>query len=132
MLLQPVTATQSSTLHGRPGYSASKCIDGDTTGPDSGFDDRGDDMCHTNDEPAPWFALDFGKTVLVNRVEIFNRANCCGYRTKNVDVRISDEVPASGSQMFSGCSLFGHFPGPATEGEHIIISGEKKLLNSHY
>merc|ERR1712203_413924 len=70
VLLQPVTATQSST---RAGFSATKCIDGDTTGPDSGFDDRGDDMCHTNEEPAPWIALDFGETVLVNRVEIFNR-----------------------------------------------------------
>merc|ERR1712154_422106 len=72
-LLQPVTATQSST---HAGYSASKCIDGDTTGPDGGFDNRSDDLCHTNKETAPWFALDFGKTVLVNRVEIFNRVSC--------------------------------------------------------
>ena len=30
-------------------------------------------MCHTNEEPAPWIALDFGKTVVIKRVEIFNR-----------------------------------------------------------
>merc|ERR1719209_1640110 len=104
-LLQPVTATQSST---RAGFSASKCIDGDTTGPDSGFDDRGDDMCHTNEETAPWIALDFGKTVLVNRVEIFNRVACCGDRTENVDVHVTDELPTSGSELFSGTHTDDH------------------------
>merc|ERR1711953_757992 len=105
VLLQPVAATQSST---RAGFSASKCIDGDTTGPDSGFDDRGDDMCHTNEEPAPWIALDFGETVLVNRVEIFNRVACCGDRTENVDVHVADELPTSGSELFSGTHTDDH------------------------
>ena len=125
-LLQPVTATQSSTHNP---FSASKCIDGDTEGPDDG---HGVDMCHTNNERAPWIAIDYGKTVTVQRVEIFNRVHCCGDRTKNVDIRISNELPSSGSQMFSGGALFGHFPGPATDGQHIIISGKKQLLNSHY
>merc|ERR1712203_586048 len=159
-LLQPVTATQSST---RAGFSASKCIDGDTTGPDSGFDDRGDDMCHTNEEPAPWIALDFGETVLVNRVEIFNRVACCGDRTENVDVHVADELPTSGSELFSvkhvtpvsedtddhddseeddseenDCeedeeegTLFGHFAGPATNGQHIIISGQREMFGRY-
>ena len=116
-LLQPVTATLSSA-HSR--FSAAKCIDGDT---------HGDGMCHTKNERAPWIAIDYGKTVTVQRVEIFNIVSCW---TKNVDVRISDELPASGSQMFSGGALFGHFRGPATNGEHIIISGENQLLNSHH
>merc|ERR1712210_258087 len=160
LLLQPVTATQSST---RAGFSASKCIDGDTTGPDSGFDDRGDDLCHTNEEPAPWIALDFGKTVLVNRVEIFNRVACCGDRTENVDVHVADELPTSGSELFSvkhatpvsedtddhddseeddseenDCeedeeegTLFGHFAGPATNGQHIIISGQREMFGRY-
>merc|ERR1712203_6907 len=160
LLLQPVTATQSST---RAGFSASKCIDGDTTGPDSGFDDRGDDMCHTNEEPAPWIALDFGETVLVNRVEIFNRVACCGDRTENVDVHVADELPTSGSELFSvkhvtpvsedtddhddseeddseenDCeedeeegTLFGHFAGPATNGQHIIISGQREMFGRY-
>merc|ERR1711953_214393 len=160
LLLQPVTATQSST---RAGFSASKCIDGDTTGPDSGFDDRGDDMFHTNDEPAPWFAIDFGKTVVVNRVEIFNRVACCGDRTENVDVHVADELPTSGSELFSvkhvtpvsedtddhddseeddseenDCeedeeegTLFGHFAGPATNGQHIIISGQREMFGRY-
>merc|ERR1712203_674454 len=155
LLLQPVTATQSST---RAGFSATKCIDRDTTGPDSGFDDRGDDMCHTNEEPAPWIALDFGETVLVNRVEIFNRVACCGDRTENVDVHVADELPTSGSELFSvkhvtpvsedtddhddseedDCeedeeegTLFGHFAGPATNGQHIIISGQREMFGRY-
>merc|ERR1712037_973948 len=148
LLLQPVTATQSST---RAGFSASKCIDGDTTGPDSGFDDRGDDMCHTNEEPAPWIALDFGKTVVVERVEIFNRVACCGDRTENVDVHVTDELPTSGSELFSGThtddhddsegndseedeeegTLFDHFAGPATNGQHIIISGQREMIGRY-
>merc|ERR1711953_138866 len=158
LLLQPVTATQSST---RAGFSASKCIDGDTTGPDRAFDARGDDMCHTNDEPAPWFAIDFGKTVVVNRVEIFNRVACCGDRTENVDVHVADELPTSGIELFSGThtddhddseegdseeddseeddseedeedsTLFGHFAGPATNGQHIIISGQREMVGRY-
>merc|ERR1712037_113414 len=168
VLLQPVTATQSST---RAGFSASKCIDGDTTGPDSGFDDRSYDMCHTNEEPAPWFAIDFGKTVVVERVEIFNRVACCGDRTENVDVYVTDELPTSGSELFSGThsddhddseeddseednseednseeddskendseeneedsTLFGHFAGPATNGQHIIISGQREMVGRY-
>jgi len=123
--LLPVTATQSSTSDAR--FIAAKCIDGDTTGVDDGVDSVFGDMCHTNEERAPWFAIDYGRTVTVATVEIFNRVSCCGDRTRNVDVRISDELPVSGSRMFSGGTLFGHFAGPATNGQHITISGEREM-----
>jgi len=56
-------------------------------------------------------------------VEIFNREDCCGEQTKNVEVRIANELPTSANQTFSGGSLLGHFAGPASDGQHIIISG---------
>ena len=87
-----------------------------------------DELCHTEWEPAPWIGIDYGTIVTVKRVEIFNRRDCCAGRTQNVDVRISDEIPTSGSQMFSGGTFFGHFAGPATNGQHIIISGQNLLL----
>ena len=104
-----MTATLSSTY-----YDGANCIDG--TGA----------MCHTNNDATPWIAIDYGTRVIVERVEIFNRD---GFedRTRNVDVRISDELPTSGSQMFSGGTLLGHFAGPATDGQHIIVSGQKLL-----
>ena len=109
-----MTATQSSTL---PGYGAEKCIDGIIS-----VDTH--KVCHTWGDPAPWLAIDYRISVTVQRVELFNRIGCCGERTRNVDVRISDELPTSASQMFSGGTLLGHFAGPGTNGQHIVISGQ--------
>ena len=120
--LEPVTATLSSTW--RTGYEAGNCIDGNTA-PVSTLPHGG--ICITNSEATPWIAIDYGTRVIVERVEIFNRVEVYGQRTRNVDVRISDELPTSGNQMFSGGTLLGYFAGPATNGQHIIISGQKLL-----
>ena len=121
-----MTATLSSTLLDDNNFGAAKCIDGNTEGPDEGLlDGTSDDLCHTEEELTPWIAIDYGTTVIVERVEIFNRRYCCGERTQNVDVRISEELPTSGSQMFSGGPLLGSFAGPATDGQQITISGKK-------
>ena len=115
-----MTATLSSTDN--TDYGAEKCIDGDTDRPD--VEDGVGLMCHTEEEPTPWIAIDYGTKVTVQRVEIFNRRECCGERTRNVHVRISNELPTSGSEMFSGGTLLGQFAGPGTDGQHIIISGQ--------
>ena len=105
---------------------ADHCIDGNTVPVDT-LPHGG--ICSTlpNNDATPWIAIDYETRVIVERVEIFNRADCCGGRTRNVDVRISDELPTSGSQMFSGGTLLGQFSGPATDGQHIIVSGQKLL-----
>ena len=98
---------------------ASKCIDGDSETTSI------DNLCHTY-EPfprAPWLALDYGTLVTVKRVELFNRADCCGDRTRNVDIRVSNELPTSDAQMFFRGQLLGHFAGPASDGQHIVIQG---------
>ena len=112
-------------------FGAANCIDGVTDGTDGSWAD-GWKFCGTDTDLCPWLAIDYGKTVTVKRVEMFNRMHsCCGSRTQNVDVRISDELPASASQMFSGGALLGHFAGPGTHGQHITISGQTfKLRNS--
>ena len=121
-------ATLSSTLLNNNNFGAAKCIDGNTEGPDQGLSDGASaDFCSTEDEPTPWLAIDYGTTVTVQRVEIFNRRQCCGFRTRNVDVRISDVLPTSGRQMFSGGTLLGRFVGPGSDGQHITISGKKLL-----
>ena len=116
-LLQPVTAQMSSTHSPR---TADRCIDGDT---ETAANHDHTNLCHTQNEGLPWLAIDYGTPVTVKRVEIFNRDDCCGDRTKNVDVRVAYELPTSSSQMFSGGSLLGHFAGPGTDGQHIIVSG---------
>ena len=87
-------------------------------------------MCHSKEpgEPSPWLAIDYGVSVTVERVEIFTREDCCGHRIRNVNVRISNELPSSGSQMFSGGSLLGFFAGPAVDGQPIIMSGKNEHL----
>ena len=115
--LQPVTARLSSTL---PGYAASKCIDGDEISVT-----HGTSLCHSSAASAPWLAVDYVASVSIRWVEIFNRRDCCGDRTKNVNVRVSDELPTTDKQMFSGGALLGHFAGPGTDGQHIVISGRR-------
>ena len=83
-------------------------------------------MCHSKGERTPWLAIDYGSrtSVTVERVEIFNRDDCCGDRTRHVDVLISNHSPTT-FRMFSSSFLhFGHFVGPATNGQQITISGE--------
>ena len=115
--LQPVTARLSSTL---PGYAATKCIDGDEISVT-----HGTSLCHSSGASAPWLAVDYGTSVSIRWVEIFNRRDCCGDRTKNVNVRVSDDLPTTDKQMFSGGALLGQFAGPGTDGQHIVISGHR-------
>ena len=109
-----MTAIQISETSSRWELPAAGCIDGNTNRLG----------CHTAAYRYPWFAIDYGTTVNVERVEIFNRGDCCGSNAKNVDVRVTDELPTSGSQRFSGGNLLGHFAGPGTTGQHIIVSGQ--------
>ena len=117
--LHPVTAFLSSI--GYVDNNADKCIDGITDGPDS-HNSQGD-LCHTNHETAPWLALDYGDgaRMFIEKVVIVNRKNCCWDRTKNVKIWLSDELPTSGSSMFTGGELLGTFAGPGGAGEQIEI-----------
>ena len=120
-----MTATQSSVLNNDANqFGAGNCIDGHESS-----DLRGGRyvICHTNTERAPWIAIDYGTSVTVERVEIFNMHDPWVQRTRNVEVRISDKLPTSGSQMFSGGTVLGRFAGPASNGQHITISGQKLL-----
>ena len=120
-----MTATQSSTYENDVNkFGAGNCIDGNTDsdrGPDGRFA-----ICHTNHDTAPWLAIDYGTSVTVKRVEIFNRGTN-GQRTRNIEVRISNKLPASGIRMFSDGALLGFYGGPATNGQQITISGPKQL-----
>ena len=112
--LEPVTAILSSTWD--ESHAASYCINGDT---------QNGRVCSSQNENAPWFAIDFGTEVMIERVEIFNTfGHANGARTRNVEIRISDELPTSGDEMFSGGTLLGHFAGPGTSEQHIIIPGQ--------
>ena len=68
---------------------ASKCIDGVASG---GLLK----ICETNGQSAPWIALEFQRQVEVTKVVMHARDDCCAERTKNLEVRITDDLPTSG------------------------------------
>ena len=81
-------------------------------------------MCHSKHVPAPWLALDFGKEarVSVEKVVLINRRdNPWWKRTKNIEIRLSDGLPSSEKEMFSGGEALGTFKGPATRGQKVQI-----------
>ena len=53
----------------------------------------------------------------MEKVLLFNRGEGGYERTKNVQIRISNELPANGKTMFSGGQALGTFKGPATRGQ---------------
>ena len=117
--LQPVAAFLSSQRY--EGTGGEKCIDGITDGPDSlkSIDDLTADLCHTRHEAAPWLALDFGEETKVSVAEVvlFPRKyssdchNSCKDRTRNVEIRLSDKLPTSADNMFSGGHLLAEYKG---------------------
>ena len=127
----PVNATQSSVWghNDVDQFGAGNCIDGGTCNDNSPHGLYA--ICHTDKVAAPWIAIDYGTSVTVQRVEIFNIGTRYGLRTRNLDIRISDELPTSADQMFSGGHLLGHFAGPATRSQHITISGQKQECDDH-
>ena len=115
--MTPVHALLSSTW---PSYSGSKCIDGVTEG-------SWQNVCNSKFESAPWLALDYGKEVSVQKVVLYNRRDRpwagarVWARTKNVQIRLSNELPSSGKEMFLGGEALGSFKGPATRGQKVEI-----------
>ena len=110
--MAPAAASLSTTYKH---FYAKKCINGITTG---------SDLCHSKRERAPWLALDFGKgaKVSLEKVVLFNRREgCCWTRTKNVQIRLSNELPRSGRKLFLGGKLLGTFKGPGTRGQRVEI-----------
>ena len=106
----PKSAQLSTTYKEK--FDGNKCIDGITTGTGS--------LCHSKRELAPWLALDYGKDarVSVEKVVIFRADRGC---PKNVEVRLTNELPTSGKKMFTGGELLGTFKGPGTRGQQIEI-----------
>ena len=120
--LQPITALLSSTHNpwGSDG-GAENCIDGITL-----TNSANGGLCHSQIEAAPWLALDFGEgaKVSIERVLLYNREDSAAARTKNVEVRLSNELPTSSSSMYSGGFFLGTFQGPAVPSQIVEIKAE--------
>ena len=97
------------------GNGAENCIDGIT---------NNTTMCHSLcNTSAPWLALKFPGPVKVKRVDMYNLGDHLASRLRNVEVRLTDELPTSGDQMYTGGQLLGTFAGPGTNGQIVKVEG---------
>lgn len=80
-----MVATQSST---RYGGSASRAIDGR-----SGQHYSAHLSCtHTKKESQPWWKVNFDKEHAINKVEVWNRSDCCSDRLTGAQVRVGSQL----------------------------------------
>ncbi len=89
LLTVGTVATQSSTYGG---FGADLALDGN---PDGNFGSAS--VTHTLAERSPWWQVDLGGVKTIQRVDLFNRTDCCGDRLDNVYVFVSDLPFASGN-----------------------------------
>ena len=115
-------------------YKAEFCIDGKEEGAERG---KANTMCHTNNggkksDPFPWVAIDYGKGVKVSveKVIIANRVGCCGHRTLNVEVRLTNELPTDGKSKLTSGQLVGTFEGPGKNGQKIEVKAEDDWMET--
>ena len=105
---------------------ASKCIDGIMTDQSN--------LCHSKgNKNSPWFALEFPEPVKVSRVDIYNKGSpqTISERLKNVEVRLTEDLPTSDEEMFTGGQLLGTLStttgglikveGPERTGRYVLI-----------
>ena len=74
----------------------------------------------SQNEDAPWIAFEFQDQINVASVVIYNHpkhGNC----TRNVELRVTDTLPAIGEIMFTEGHLIGNFTGPGKDSETIPI-----------
>ena len=67
-------------------YPAHQCVDSNPS-----------TYCIVGKAPFPWLAIYLGSKARVDRVEIWNRRDCCGHRLRNFEVRVTDSLPSSGT-----------------------------------
>jgi hypothetical protein len=123
-----MSSTYEDSAYQADAFYAENCINGNTESASVS------NMCHTTLENAPWLAIDFGQVDDVTRVTIYNRKDDkwgTGNRFRDAEVRVTDVLPADGSQMFTGGQLLDIFEGPGTSGQVIQIQG-KKYLRGRY
>ena len=78
-------------------------------------------FCTVEKAPFPWVALVLGSKAHVDRVEIKFRENCCGEKLRNIEVRVTDTLPTTGTPRLdaSKCVISAFFRGGALPRWHI-------------
>merc|ERR1711970_1546299 len=98
-----------SSYNSNSGYEPGKCVDYNPS-----------TFCHNEGpEQNPFLVLEYDSPVSVPEVVVTNRADCCGQRTKNMFVTVTNMMPVKGN-IAQGDTL-GSFTGPGSKGQVIPI-----------
>ena len=77
------TATQSSVgWSGSPG----RAVDGNT------HQQYGGGSCTHTQNNSPWWRLTLDQEMSIDRVEVWNRADCCGSRLNGVEIKVGSQL----------------------------------------
>jgi len=118
--ITPLAAKMSSTSNSD--RLAENCIDGTTTN---------GKYCHTaGKETFPWITLVIPPSI-VRKIRITNRADCCGWRMKNMKIWVGKEFPSTANVEYSGGALLGTFSGPGTHGQVLEITAKTEVEGTH-
>ena len=80
-------------------------------------------MSISEEEDAPWVAIEFPDPVEVGKVELVAADQEQAVELKNCEVRLLDDIVGIlGSAMYTGGTLLGSWAGPASNGETITIN----------
>ena len=109
--MTPATALLSSKI--ASSYGASNCIDGMFQ-----VKPGRKPMCFSKKESAPWLAFDFGKGARVSVEKVVVEPH---QTIRNIQIRLSNGLPTSGKEMFSGGEALGTFKGPAKAWQIVEI-----------
>jgi hypothetical protein len=91
-------ASCTTTIHRSCGVSGTDTCSaaqssqyGDSTFfPGIALDQNVGSFTHTNTESNAWWRLDFGRSVMVTKVIVYNRADCCPFRLNNFKITVGD------------------------------------------
>ncbi|XP_052062644.1 fucolectin-like [Mytilus californianus] len=103
---------QSSTLNPTAQFNSSHGVDGL-------FPSGSVHIIATHRERNPFWWVNLDKEYLVERVEIWNRKDCCAERTRNLDVTIGPTL--------NDMKLCAHYKGPSHKGEHLVLGCTKRM-----
>ena len=79
-------AKQSTT---GSGGTARRAVDGTTNGVY-----HAGSVTHTNQQNDPWWEVDLGKSMVINKLAIWNRTDCCTERLENFTIEVLDDKRA--------------------------------------
>ncbi|XP_046560871.1 uncharacterized protein LOC124269864 [Haliotis rubra] len=126
-LKRPVTQSSFWSV-----FSGARAVDGNTNG---NFDKGRSCFMSGDDESDPWWMVDLGQAYPVASVTLYNRADCCGSRLNNLEIRVHSDPTTEGqlcgavtAPQPDGAVKVINCP-PGVKGQYVRIVKDKSVDN---